>query len=96
MGKTNALYLKIQRLIAETHRYTDTHKHTARETHTDSNTETYGHTQPERETHTTRERDTHTRTYKELLQMFTLPFASHMNLNKLFLQKHSIILSLTI
>ena len=62
MRKTNALYLKRQRLIAET----QTCRHTQRDTHN------------QRETHT----------YKELLEMFTLPFASHMNLNTLLLLKH--------
>ena len=84
MRKTNALYLKRQRLIAETyrethiHRYTETHRHTERHTQR--------HTDKHRETHTKTHTHTHTQTYtqrdacKELLQRFTLPFATHMNL----------------
>ena len=36
MRKTNALYLKTQRLIAETHRDTEGHIETHRDTHSDT------------------------------------------------------------
>ena len=50
MRKTNALYLKTQRLIAETHRYTK------RDTHTDAHRDTHRYTyrDKEKETHTKR------------------------------------------
>ena len=56
MRKTDALYLKTQRLIAQTHRYTkrDTQRH--RQTQTDAHRETHTkrHTQRDRHTHTKR------------------------------------------
>ena len=39
MRKTNALYFKRQRLIAETHRYTKRQTHTEKDTHTKTRTE---------------------------------------------------------
>ena len=56
MRKTDALYLKTQRLIAQTHRYTkgDTQRH--RQTQTDAHRETH----TKRQTHTHKE--THTKT----------------------------------
>ena len=55
MRKTNALYLKTRRLIAETHR--DTNRDTHTETLTETNREVHRHT------HT----DTHKDTHKETL-----------------------------
>ena len=81
MRKTNALYLKTQRLIAETHRDTEGNTETHTKTHTEALTET--HTQTYTDTHTQSD------TYKELLKRFTLPFTTHMNLNKLMLRKYS-------
>ena len=56
MRKTNALYLKTQRLIAETHRDTEgptkTHKETHKHTDTQKQTQTQRHTQ--RDAHTKR------------------------------------------
>ena len=43
MRKTNALYLKTQRLIAETPRDTQRHKQRHRETHAETQTETHRH-----------------------------------------------------
>ena len=85
MRKTNALYLKTQRLIAETHRDTEGHTETHTKTHTEAHTET--HTETNTDIH--RHRHTQSDTYKELLQRFTLPFATHINLNKLMLRKYS-------
>ena len=81
MRKTDVLYLKTQRLIAETHR--DTEGYTKR------HTEKYSqrHTVIQKDTH--KETHTHRDTYTELLQRFTLPFATHKNLNKLLLRKYS-------
>ena len=52
MRKTNALYLKTQRLIAETHRDTEgpTKTHTHSDTETNIQTQTQRHTQ--RDAHT--------------------------------------------
>ena len=77
MHKTNALYLKTQRLIAETQRDTHEkrHNHRERDTH--------------EKRHKQRERHTHRDTYKELLQRFTLHFSTHMNLNILLLWENS-------
>ena len=51
MRKTNALYLKTQRLIAETHRDTEGHTKTHTETHTVTQRDTY---RQNTETHTKR------------------------------------------
>ena len=63
MRKTNALYLKIQRLIAETHRdtegHTETHTKTQRETHTDTHRHRHTYTHTKRYT----QRDTHKKTH---------------------------------
>ena len=45
MRKTNALYLKTQRLIAETHRDTEGYTKTHTETHTETLTETHSDTE---------------------------------------------------
>ena len=49
MRKTNALYLKKQRLIAETHRHTDTQTDTWRDTH--KHTHRYNQRETQTETH---------------------------------------------
>ena len=84
MRKTNVLYL-----IGswDTHIHRETHRDKERETHTHKQTNRYTQRETQKDTNT--HRDTHRDTYKELLQKFNLPFATHMNLNKLLLLKHS-------
>ena len=78
MRKPNALYLKRKRLIAEPHRQTERHTQTHKQTHTNTHTQIH-----------TKKRTQTLDTYKELLQRCTLPLATHMNHNKLLLQKRS-------
>ena len=68
MHETNALYLKTQILIAETH--LDTHREAHKDIHRHTHTDTHKDTKTQ----------THRDIYKEQLQRFTPPFAIHMNL----------------
>ena len=59
MHKTNALYLKTQRLIAETNRDTHTKRYTETQRHTDIHTQR--HTHRHTKTHRHRHIETHTK-----------------------------------
>ena len=78
MRKTNPLYLRTQRLIAETQRDTQRHIQRHRETHAETQTETHRHT----------DIDTHKETHKSCLK--GLPFVLlHTSIKSLHL-KHFI------
>ena len=69
MRKTNALYLKTQRLIAETHRYTK------RDTHTDAHRDTHRYTHRHRHTERDTQKETHTHKETHTKRCFRgLPF----------------------
>ena len=81
MRKTNAMYLKRQRLIAETDTHKETHRDKLKDTQRDPHRHIHRHTQ--RNTH----KETHTQTHTKFKG---LPFLMlHMSLNKLMLRKYS-------